>query len=40
MEDKKEEKGIPFNENSEVKCSKCCRNCEAEWCPYNETRCQ
>lgn len=40
MDDEKEEKGIPFNEKNELKCSKCCRNCEAEQCPYNETRCQ
>jgi len=34
------EDAVPFSEKREFNCTECCRNCEAEQCPYNETRCQ
>jgi len=33
------EKAIPFDEKGEVICTECCRNCEVDQCPNNETRC-
>jgi hypothetical protein len=32
--------GVPFNEKLEFNCNDCCKNCDAEQCPNNETRCQ
>lgn len=40
MEDKKEEKGIPFSEKRVFDCGSCCECCAEYECPYNETRCQ
>jgi len=37
---KDDKKKVPFDENGNIKCTDCCKDCQLFECPANETRCQ